>query len=397
MSLDKHYDFIVFEFVHSLKHHKKDLFMIAKMLKYGGFNVAILDVFDEYEEKQLDGIEVIRIPHTCTVPDDKYLDTPKGKIYNFLHFCKYIYQQYIYMHEVLCQIKDLADAFYCGSYSYLMPANFFDMEKPIFFWGLRSYFFNSRRTHMAPYFDCMKFYLKWKFKRNANNKLFVSNEMIKKEHLILGINSERMVIREERCIEKIPNSNLSFLDKQFNLLVIGKLRDSKRVVETINAFKKANLNKSLLTLMGKSMLDYEHEIVEAIGDANNIIRKNQFLNECDFNTSYMKSHFVVFGDKKETYTITNGTFLEALINMRPVIAPNYDPYKYYIEKYHVGILYDPNIKGALSEAFCKAKEVGMQSFLPAIHSFLQTLRFEIVADEFSKSIRNTISKDNKYE
>lgn len=149
--------------------------------------------------------------------------------------------------------------------------------------------------------------------------------------------------------------------------------------------------------MGKSMLDYEHEIVEAIGDANNIIRKNQYLNECDFNNSYKKSHFVVFGDKKETYTITNGTFLEALINMRPVIAPNYDPYKYYIEKYHVGILYDPNIKGALSEAFCKAKKVGMQSFLPAIHSFLQTLRFEIVADDFSKSIRNIISIDNKYE
>ena len=82
MSLDKHYDFIVFEFVHPLKHHKKDLFLIAKMLKYGGFNVAILDVFDEYEEKQLDGIEVIRIPHTCKVPDDKYLDSPKGKIYN---------------------------------------------------------------------------------------------------------------------------------------------------------------------------------------------------------------------------------------------------------------------------------------------------------------------------
>ncbi len=71
-----------------------------------------------------------------------------------------------------------------------------------------------------------------------------------------------------------------------------------------------------------------------------------------------KCHFLLLCDKKQPSSVTNGTLMEAFINLRPVIAPNYDPYKYYVEKYGLGILYNPEETDSLVDAINKAIKRG---------------------------------------
>ena len=100
-----------------------------------------------------------------------------------------------------------------------------------------------------------------------------------------------------------------------------------------------------------------------------------------FNLLMRESHFVVLADVKQMSCVTNGTMMEALINYRPIIAPNYEPYKSYFDKFGIGISYNPDIPGDLARAMTEAGKTGCEYFRINIEKFLQTLVFSNVASE----------------
>lgn len=365
--------------------------LIAKLLKHAGLNVAVLDIYHEDNEDEKEGIPVIHLKYNHTIPDDAWQLHPKNKFLSMVSTFHFLRQQNEYIKEVWKEVEPLSDRFYCGSYHLMMPITFFKSKKPCYYWGLRSSRFTDFWMHFKqnPVIALRMLKLRHAFMRNPSQMLFVSNEIIKHEFEELGLSSNRMVIREERCTNGSEEPEYELLSKDFALLTIGMLRPEKRVEYTTKEFIEVCKDKRWqYVLAGKSQGKYEETIKEAIKGHDEIKRYNEFLDYDRFYELIREAHFVVLADEKQASSVTNGTMMEALINYRPIIAPNYNPYKYYIAKYRIGIMFDPDEPGDLSRAIKEAYEVGTKAFEENIREFLKTIEF----DNVSKSLYQQIYK-----
>lgn len=384
----KKLDIILFESYHQARNHTFDVVLIARMIQSQGQKVAIFDLYHEVEEDVIEGIPVIHWTSKCKVPDDSWRVRKHSVWETLTKSKKFQYDQHRYMKEALTFIQDKADAFYCGSYHNGMSTVFFQLQKPCYWWGLRSerLRFSWRKCIPSPMSGLHIWMERKRFLQNPYQRLFVSNQIIRDEHERLGVSRDRMVIREERVVEKETDANLQALEKSVSFLVIGQLRKPKHVPTTIEAFRKANIEGATLKLIGRAQEEYEQEIQSAIASDNRIIRQNAFLEYDDFNKHFSESHFVLFADEQGPSCITNGTMTEALINHRPIICPNYAPYSYYIEKYGFGLLYKAGDTDSYAEAMRKASEMRVEHFQPTIEKFLQTIQFDVVAKQLAEDL-----------
>lgn len=377
----EHYDFILFENYRNASHHKFDLIQTASFLKYSGMKVAILDVFREYSVSEIEGIRVIHHNVKLKVPVVRWTS---NKFVNLFKKLSFLCLQHRFMKAIVIEITPLADQFYFGSYYELVSSVLISMKKPSYFWGLRSIRFKYptfKDILKEPVAGIHKWYINRMFKANPYQRLFVSNQIIFYEHVALGIPQERMIIREERVVKEKTTPLLEKLTSNVSFLTIGLLRKEKNIDKTIDAFKLANIEDAKLYLAGRSAKGYETIIEKAIGKATNIVRINAFLEYEDFFKYFIQSHFVLFADSQGSCCITNGTMMEALIHHRPIICPDYAPYKYYIEKYHIGLLYDPTNLESYSNTLKLAASMGTTSFQQSIDKFLETIMFDKVSRE----------------
>lgn len=383
------YDFLLFENYHLAQHHRLDVLIIAKMLKSQGLKVAIFDIYHEDCADDIEGIPVLHWSSKNPIPDDSWMIRKHTVFETLIKSNMFQWQLHCYMKEVKSFIIDKAKNFYCGSYHNGMSTVFFDIQKPCYWWGLRSerFHFSIRKLIPSPHFGLHLLKERKKFIRNQNQRLFISNPIIIDEHERLGISRDRMIIREERVVEKVSEANLQTLDKNISFLVIGQLREAKHVPFTIQAFRKANIDGATLKLIGRSQDEYEKEIQSAISKDKRIIRKNAFLEYDDFNKHFSESHFVVFADEQGPSCITNGTMTEALINHRPIICPNYNPYKYYIEKYNIGLMYEAGNVDSYAATMKIARDLGVEYFQTSIDEFLKTIRFDVVAKKLVEDLK----------
>lgn len=383
------YDFLLFENYHLAQHHRLDVLIIAKMLKSQGLKVAIFDIYHEDRADDIEGIPVLHWSSKNPIPDDSWMIRKHIVFETIIKSNIFQWQLHCYMKEVKSFIIDKAKNFYCGSYHNGMSTVLFDIQKPCYWWGLRSerFHFSIRKLIPSPHFGLHLLKERKKFIRNQNQRLFISNPIIIEEHERLGISRDRMIIREERVVEKVSEANLQTLDKNISFLVIGQLREAKHVPFTIQAFRKANIDGATLKLIGRSQDEYEKEIQSAISKDKRIIRKNAFLEYDDFNKHFSESHFVVFADEQGPSCITNGTMTEALINHRPIICPNYNPYKYYIEKYNIGLMYEAGNVDSYAATMKIARDLGVEYFQTSIDEFLKTIRFDVVAKKLVEDLK----------
>ena len=383
-------DFLFFENFRIATHHKIDLVLIARMLQSQGFKVAILNIYGEDNDEMVNGIPIVNLSFSLPIPDDRWQLEPKNKVHSLYALCRFLWQQHCYMKKVAKEIEPMADYFYCGSYHTSMSSQLCLMQKPCYYWGLRTERLRDVWSHCKKNFvdGLHMWWLKRRFMRNPYQRLFVSNSIIKAEHEKIGLNPNRMVIREERCIEAVENANLQSLQNVTTFLVIGHLRKQKNIPFTIKAYQMADVNNSQLMLVGKSDEKYEKEITDVKGTDTRVKRVNIFLSYEDFNSNISQSHFVLFADEQGKSCITNGTMMEALINHRPIICPNYNPYSYYIETYHVGLLYTPHDMSSYAEAIQKAVKLGVEYFVPYIDKFLEDLLFDKVSCNLYKGIKD---------
>ncbi len=393
------YDLILFEHLHSAYNHRKDVLIIAKLLKKAGWKVAILDIYNDLGNISIDGVSVLSLNFKGKVPDDKFIFKRQSKISRIFSTLKYLYQQYIYMKNVSMEIKDKADSFYVGSYLFFPTTSFLKMNKPCFYWGLRSDRMHSfwKQIHsellfQAPYLA----FFKRSFLKNDKQMLFVSNPIIMKEFISLGVPENRIIIREERPYT-YPLVKVEKKSKGVKVfLVIGSLRIEKNVLLTIEAFKRANLSNAVLKIIGFCKNeDYEQQIESAIKGVKNIIRKNCYINDKDFEKYFSEADYVVFADEKSSCCITNGTLEEALSHMTPIIAPNYDPYSYYMKENQIGFLYEPHNLSSYSMVLNEAYRTPISVFQTSIEEHLKSIEFGNVAFKLDNQLRKVFNKDIK--
>lgn len=384
------YDFILFENFHAAFHHKIDVYLIARLLKSKGLKVAILNVYSEDKQEDYPDVDLLDLPFSDSIPNDQaWIESKENIVKRLFYVIRFLVQQSHYMKKVYAYVQDKADSFYLGSYHLLMPSAFLHLNKSCYYWGLRSYrmtgFWQTFKSN--PFLAFRMVSLKNEFLRNDFQKLFVSNEIIKKEFLEIGIPKDRLVIREERCIESEKTFNPENKDKVFSLLVIGGLRRQKHIEATIRAFKKASLDEGVLRIVGENQdADYEKIIIDEMSSSNQIERINRRLQYDEFNAFIERAHFTVFADEKQKSSVTNGTMMESIINFTPIIAPDHEPYTFYIEKYGLGLTYKYGDEASFAEAIKKAQQIGCENFVENIVKFQKTIEFDNVANQLYESL-----------
>lgn len=383
MEINNVYDMVLFENFHSAYRHKFDVYLIARLLKSKGLNVAIVNIYNEDKQEDYPNIPLIQLPGLRKIPNDNLWLMNSSLIKRVFGAILFLIQQHFYYKRIVGYIEPLAESFYCGSYHLMMPACFFSSKKKCYYWGLRSHRMAElgKAFKDSPILAVRLWYLKKRFLSNNTQNLFVSNEIIKYEFLKLGVPEKRLIIRDERCIESPISSIQENRDITTSFLVIGGLRRQKNILFTVEAFIKASIPNSLLYLIGENKdEEYENEISKAISDSQNIVRVNKRLGYPDFNNYFSKAHFTLFADEQGKSTITNGTMMESLMCFTPIIAPDYNPYSFYVDKHKIGILYHHGDIDSYASALVEAHKVGRLHYENKIKDFLESITFDKVAD-----------------
>ena len=366
----KKYDFILLEVLYwHTPHLTIDIESLARILMSAGLKVAVVNYLQNDTYHQNKEYDVINIFPDKKFPDRSKIFSEKNKLLSFLRKIKIDLDMYKYFSDIYSRIKDLSDNFYFGTYTNeTFPIFFLPFKnKKIFFWGYRPYFFtNPYFAFMTnPYTVFTSRYIRKIILKHENYRFFISNENIREEFLGGGMNKSRLIYRPERIIEKTPDMNFKELSQDFTLLTLGYIRKEKNLEFSIDTIRNLDIK---FIIAGKSDSVYAGKIDEYLDlmKFKNIIRKKGFIPDDEYHGLFLLSHFLLIVDKEQKSTVSNGTFLEALLKGRPVIVPDIKPYNYYVNNYGIGLMFKPEDKQSLKETIEKARRLGTEHFKEAL-------------------------------
>ncbi len=388
------YDFILFENCHQATNHHKDVGLIASMLKDCGYTVAVADVYQNISKVYIEGIPCITIQHKAS-----FLDYPKSGLMSKWPFVKIVgvinrHREAQHLKSVMKELEGKYKQLYCGSHYVKMPIGWLRKipdNTSAFFWGLRSVRLVQYKNNAFDFGGISSYFLRRYFDHHTNLKFFVSDQLIREEFLNLGISPERLVIRPERFIEDYSSGKKDG-NGNFVLLSIGSLRPQKRIELILESLAKLDENEIQYVIAGASTQSYERVIEAGIKITHNgmVKRLNRRLTENEFNNLINKADFLVLCDRPQASNVTNGTMNEALLAGVPIIAPDYDPYKFFIEHYKVGILFNPDEAGSLENAIAKAKQLGRNAFTESIREYQSLYLKKNVVKAFAEALNQVL-------
>lgn len=392
------YDFILFETLFNSINHCKDLTIIARLLKDSGYSVAIADVFHESEYCKVEGITHISvscsccaslIPSTARTSVGRYAQNLSNRFWIDRYLCK-----------VIEEIAPLTRYIYAGTLMVGMPfmwLNKIPSDKMVFFWGLRSYYLTYYKQRELKYETLSSKILAKYFFSHSNIRLFVSDEIIRREFLDLGFKKEQLVLRPERMIEDTYQPTCLTSQKKSDrrtILSIGTLRPRKRIDLCLKALSNVCSNNIRLIVAGRGYSEngYNEKINELVKACNNAERIDKRLSDEEYNSLMESCDYLLLCDEKQLSSVTNGTMLEALLLGKPIIAPNYEPYKTTIEMYKVGMLYEINDQKSIVEVLTRAITTDPDEYKSGLEVFKSTMKYANVLQVFKKELKQSLQQ-----
>ena len=371
------YDFIIFE--HSgIRNHFVDLCAIGHLLRDSGFKVAIANVTSEAKE--------------CATADFPILDLQ-------VHPDSYK-NKTAYMKAVIAELSPKTKYFYAGSIlssTSLTWLKYVPKDQKIFLWALRSFFFIFyKRLHISRScpVDMIRAFRNARITKELSNVcFFVSDPIIRNEFIALGYAPWRLVIRPERTTTGLKPIKPTHNDP-LSLLSIGALREEKRVdlcIEALNTLKDSSLH---FTIAGKAYEThgYDRKLEKLSCDNPYITRISYRLNDGEYKELISNCDYLVLCDEKQPSCVTNGTMAEALLAGKPIIAPNYNPYRYIVEKYKVGLLYELHDQNSLISTLRQAKYTSPSVFADGIMQYQKDFMYDTVLSDFTTDLCETLKQ-----
>lgn len=387
------YDFILFETFYGT--HYKDMLMIAELLRDSGYNVAIAGLYHEDVIKQDSRFPLLSVKAKC-----KATLTPSRSKSSLVRILSNIWNRYKvdrYLCKVMKELSPKANNFYVGTMYLGIPLLWLwrlPKDKTIFFWGLRSYFLTLHKTNKRSVEGCSSWVLNRYFQKHKNTCLFVSESIIKKEFEKLDFSSERLILRPERTIKEISVNRPNRNDGKTQVLIIGSLRYQKRIDLILDVFERIDTEGLELVIGGRAVPDngFDVWLNERANSVKGVRRVDVRYTDVEFAQQINECDYLLLCDMKQASCVSNGTMNDALLRGKPIIAPNYDPYKYYVENYNVGILYDLMRPESIEEALIKARDTKALTFEEGITSYQKDMLYSKVQKRFSDDIADIVKK-----
>jgi glycosyltransferase involved in cell wall biosynthesis len=383
------FDFVLFENAYAVENHYKDLGILAVILKEAGYKVAIANVFKEKELCNPEGIEHVdfeeKAPSYFTSTGDK-----KKKVSSIINLY-YRLREDRYLSYIIKECGKVTSNIYLGSLTLGLPTLFLsnlDKDVNYYVWGLRSITPLRWKFESKGFYNCVSRRLYNSITQNDNIKIVVSNEIIRNEFINnVGIPEGRIILRPERVIDEKPRFVPSTPGK-LNLLYIGTLRSFKRVEMCVEAMRRLNNSNIHYTIAGRCRdgSGYDKLIENRIKGLSNVTRIDRYISDEEYEDMLKSCDCLVLCDKPQESCASNGTMLEAVLHGKPIIAPDFNPFKFEIEKYHIGYLYKEGDVDSLCSALLQILNNGTSSLEISIDKYIQMHLIKSVSGNVKKQI-----------
>jgi len=236
-----------------------------------------------------------------------------------------------------------------------------------------------------------------KYKKLSFN-YFLINNFLKKSKLILVTDIElKKYLQSIGCknvylhpvkVFRNKNSLKNIRTNKFILGSIGGIRAQKDILFILNSLKD---RKYHYLLAGALQDEYAEKVKETVNDINSKYIKKIFkhLDIDTYNKKISELTFGVIPPQTDKYILhSSGIFWDYLMNSVPVIAPEQFKFKYFIDKYNVGVTYEEYNEKSFIKAIEKAKEIDYDYFIKNIKKFQNKFTFSEVSENFCNVLDN---------
>lgn len=385
------YDFILFETFYGT--HYKDMLMIAELLKDSGYSVAIAGLYQESVIKRDGRFPLLSVKAKCNATF-----TPSRSKNSLARVVSNLWNRFkidCYLCKVIKELSPLANNFYVGTLYLGIPLLWLSRlpkDKKVFFWGLRSYFLTLYKEHKVSVEGWTSWVLKRFFSNKTNTVFIISEPIIKHEFESLGFSSDRLVLRPERAIKETCIKRIDRNDGKTQILIIGSLRYQKRIDLILDVVERIEDKQIELVIGGKAVPDngFDVWLNDRAKGIKGVRRVDIRYTDEEFARQIEECDYLLLCDMKQLSCVSNGTMNDALLRGKPIIAPDYNPYKFYIERFGVGILYDLSNPSSITEALVKARTIDPSFFDKGILSYQRELLYSKVQKRFSEDIARIV-------
>ena len=390
----KKYDLILIEPEHNKKAHYENIQRhIAEILTGGGLKVAIVNYLPDNEYHINRKYDVINIDINLLEPPIIWREIEgETTIKRSISEYKLSKIKKNYFEKLISRIDTLSDSIYIGTISqWVLPILTIKAlkRKKVFLWCGTYWAMFSRIGNLKKPINFIKPILLKHIIKNKNIVIFAGNQPIKDVLIKKGINENNIIIKPERSFNPSNIAENRSSDDEFSLATIGAIRQQKNIEFALDALKGKRI---IYIVSGESKKQYAFEINDLMSKMDNryFIRINKRFSEDEYNSIIRESHFILICDKEYPYPGSNGVLFDAVYNMRPVIVPDHSQFRYYIDKYKIGLKYKPNDKDSLLKTIYKAKELGDEYFHDNIKKFRKEHNHSKIVKEFTKEVRNCL-------
>lgn len=220
--------------------------------------------------------------------------------------------------------------------------------------------------------------------------IFTLDEYLKNEISIFNFKNLDWI--PDRCFEKNIVDGKSIISENFNMITPGLIYQGKNLEFVLDAYKQYNLSYNYV-IAGKPVGEYGEKIIKEVEEMKNnfpITGIFDYLSESQYAKLIKQATFILLPYSSDRSGQISGVMYDAFENQTPIIAPDVRPFNYYINKYSLGLLYQPN-----DSSFIKTIEIASKmkkkSFNENFYTFKKDFLYSNVQKRASIILKKMIS------
>jgi len=184
----------------------------------------------------------------------------------------------------------------------------------------------------------------------------------------------------------------SHKEKDIPFLTIGTISRSKNHLFAINSFEAAQLPYTYV-IAGKPLDEVGMEVKRRVESSRYSLQGNfTYLDDTSYKSYFERAQFLLFPYDFTRGNISSQVLHDAFSFELPFIAPAIQPFKWYVEKYGIGLLYEEGNDKAFADALTLAMERGPEEFQKGFGQIRQIHSLACIKQSFLPKLYECLEK-----
>ena len=215
------------------------------------------------------------------------------------------------------------------------------------------------------FYDCMTskhlLYVAYsKFLKKAS-LIFVTEEVYRK--VLSEANYKSIAVLHDRWLQDLGNDNdaLKEVDAEDNLrlLTLGTISHMKNPIAFVKLLQSSENNRKLeycYDIYGKSLDKSGEELGSMVKNSQLINYYDDYIENVKFDSLMKEADIIVIPyDGDYTKFMTSGVMWDCFKYKKPILCPDLEPFRYYIETFNIGFIYTPETLQDLLDSIVLSK------------------------------------------